>query len=107
MTELSNGNIVVAWKDESEENGDTSDYSVKAQVLDANGNRIGGEFLVNTSTAGGQQMPSIAALANGSFIVTWTDEAAREASQDDARQGADLLGRQSRGEYRGEAQSRG
>ncbi len=57
MTELSNGNIVVAWKDESEQNGDNSDYSVKAQVLDANGNRIGGEFLINTSTTGGQHMP--------------------------------------------------
>jgi len=83
VTELSNGDIVVAWKDESQENGDTSDYSVKAQILDPNGNRIGGEFLVNTSTVGGQQMPSIAALPNGSFIVTFTDDGVADG-QDDA-----------------------
>jgi hypothetical protein len=74
MAELSNGDIVVVWKDESEENGDNNDYSVKAQVLDANGNRIGGEFLVNTTTLGPQQYPAVAALANGAFIVTWTDD---------------------------------
>ena len=82
LTELSNGNIVVAWKDESEQGADNSDYSVKAQVLDANGNRIGGEFLINTSTTGGQQMPSIAALPNGSFIVTFTDDGVADGQND-------------------------
>ena len=74
MAELSNGYIVVVWKDESQQNGDSSDYAVKAQVLDADGNRIGGEFLVNTTTLGPQQYPAVAALANGAFIVSWTDD---------------------------------
>ncbi|MGH6750891.1 MAG: tandem-95 repeat protein, partial [Bradyrhizobium sp.] len=73
VTELSNGFIVIVWEDHSEENGDTTGTSIKAQVLDANGNRVGGEFLVNTSTAGDQQFPSVAALANGSFIISWSD----------------------------------
>jgi hypothetical protein len=73
VTELSNGFIVVVWEDHSGENGDTDGTSIKAQVLDATGHRIGGEFLVNTSTAGDQQFPSVAALADGSFIISWSD----------------------------------
>ena len=73
VTELSNGFIVIVWEDHRGENGDTDGTSIKAQVLDANGNRIGGEFLVNSSTAGDQQFPSVAALADGSFIISWSD----------------------------------
>ncbi|MBC7736098.1 MAG: hypothetical protein H7245_02485, partial [Candidatus Saccharibacteria bacterium] len=35
--------------------------------------RFGTEFLVNTTTAGEQYEPAITALADGSFVVTWTD----------------------------------
>jgi uncharacterized protein YheU (UPF0270 family) len=73
ITELSNGDIVVVWEDHSGQNGDALGTSIKAQVFDANGNKVGGEFLVNTSTAGDQQFPSVAALLNGSFIVSWSD----------------------------------
>ena len=33
----------------------------------------GDEFLVNTATADDQLLPSIAALADGRFVVAWTD----------------------------------
>ena len=33
--------------------------------------RLGREFRVNTTTAGEQSMPSVAALADGSFVVLW------------------------------------
>ena len=84
LRELSNGNIVVVWDDESEENGDADGHSIKAQVLDANGNRVGGEFLVNASTRGDQQFSSVDALANGSFIVTWTDSSGVGDPEDDS-----------------------
>jgi hypothetical protein len=82
IRELSNGDLIVVWKDESEENGDTSGASIKAQLLDPNGNKIGGEFLVNTTTAGNQQFPTIDVLPNNGFIVTWTDESETGTDKD-------------------------
>lgn len=35
--------------------------------------KTGGEFLVNTQTAGFQELPSIAGLTGGGFVATWTD----------------------------------
>ena len=35
--------------------------------------KVGGEFLVNTQTAGFQELPSIAGLTGGGFVATWTD----------------------------------
>jgi hypothetical protein len=42
-------------------------------VFQANGTPVTGEFLVNTSTPGSQDQPSITALANGDFVVAWED----------------------------------
>ena len=36
--------------------------------------RFGTEFLVKTSTAGAQFMPVATALADGRFVISWTDE---------------------------------
>jgi hypothetical protein len=68
IASLPNGGFVVAWHDLS------GSPSVKAQVYDANGARVGGELLVDSGTAnivGG--FPRIAALANGGFVVAWED----------------------------------
>jgi hypothetical protein len=35
--------------------------------------RVGSEFLVNTQTTNGQNQPTITGLANGGFVVTWSD----------------------------------
>ncbi|MEI9904580.1 MAG: hypothetical protein WDN06_11855 [Asticcacaulis sp.] len=37
------------------------------------GARVGNETLVNTTTAGNQDHPSISALADGGFVVAWQD----------------------------------
>lgn len=73
ITGLSSGNFVISWIDGSGEGGDASNYGIKAQVFSPTGVRIGGEFLVNTSTTSNQLQPSIAALADGSFVVSWMD----------------------------------
>jgi Ca2+-binding RTX toxin-like protein len=73
ITSLSSGGFVVTWSDESGTLGDASFYSIKAQVFDAAGGRIGGEFLVNTQTANGQVTSTITSLAGGGFVVTWID----------------------------------
>jgi Ca2+-binding RTX toxin-like protein len=65
---LSDGGFVVTWQD----NGtDGSGYGIYAQRYDANGAVTGGEFLINNTTSGNQQLPAITALPNGGFVVTW------------------------------------
>ncbi len=73
ITGLAGGGFVVAWTDGSGTLGDSSGWSIKAQMFDANGSRIGEEFLVNTQTANGQYSPTITGLVGGGFVVTWTD----------------------------------
>ncbi|MEP5177733.1 MAG: cadherin-like domain-containing protein, partial [Marinobacter alexandrii] len=77
ITALSNGGFVVTWGDGSEGNGgapgDASDFAIKAQVFDADGTPVGTELLVNTATEYEQYDPSITALPNGGFVVTWND----------------------------------
>jgi PHD/YefM family antitoxin component YafN of YafNO toxin-antitoxin module len=64
---LANGSFVATWR----VNGNS--WDVKAQVFDASGGRVGGEFLVNTVVAGSQNAPTAAALADGSFVITWSE----------------------------------
>ncbi len=73
VTSLTDGGFVVTWSDFSGTLGDTSGASIKAQVYDADGVRVGGEFLVNTQTAGGQIYSAITGLADGGFAVAWSD----------------------------------
>ncbi|MFL9829204.1 hypothetical protein ABTU92_30815, partial [Rhodoplanes sp. SY1] len=56
---LSGGRVVVAWEDGASI-GDGSGSSVKAQVYDALGAKLGTEFVVNTQTTGSQNYPSVA-----------------------------------------------
>lgn len=73
VAKLSNGNVVVTWQDLSGTLGDASGNSIKAQILDSTGAKVGVEFLVNTETAGTQTAIDMIALANGNFVVTWQD----------------------------------
>ena len=68
---------MVSWQDDSATGGDTSASAVRAQVFNANGSKSLAEFLVNTSTANYQYDPAITALADGRFVVSWTDGSAR------------------------------
>ncbi|WP_299752768.1 tandem-95 repeat protein [uncultured Tateyamaria sp.] len=71
VTALANGHFVVAWTSADQQQGDTSGWAIKARILDADGNEIVSEFLVNEFTNGTQSSPSVTALTNGNFIVTW------------------------------------
>ena len=63
------GSYVVVWQDANALDGDG--WGVYGQRFDANGNKVGGEFLVNTSTANNQYDPKIAMDDAGNFVVTW------------------------------------
>ncbi len=71
VTVLSNGNFVVSWRDADGMYGEETD--IKAQIFTPSGTKVGGEFLVNTITYEAQAAPSITALADGGFVVTWQD----------------------------------
>ncbi|MDX8355418.1 tandem-95 repeat protein [Cognatiyoonia sp. IB215182] len=72
VTALANGHFVVTWESLDGQQGDTSQTAIKARIFDADGNEIVSEFLVNEFTGGSQYAPSVTALANGHFVVTWT-----------------------------------
>jgi VCBS repeat-containing protein len=71
---LGSGGFVVTWMDRSGSGGDSSAAAIKAQLFDASGARVGGELLVNTNTAGSQELSTVTGLASGGFVVTWKDE---------------------------------
>ena len=73
ITALADGRFVVAWTDGSQSGGDTSGAAIRAQVFNADGSLSGGEFLVNTRVTNSQIEQAITALADGRFVVGWTD----------------------------------
>ena len=70
---LPSGRFVITWIDGSFEGGDSSSFSIKGQLFEADGTRVGGEFLVNSVTDNGQQAPTVSELAGGGFVVAWMD----------------------------------
>ena len=63
------GDFVVTWSSNGQ---DGSGYGVYAQRYNAAGVAQGGEFRVNTTTAGTQNLSTVAMDADGDFVVTWT-----------------------------------
>ncbi len=76
VTVLNNSNVVVIWASFNQA-GSNSMQDVYGQLLSPTGQKIGGEFLVNQSTAFNQRSPAVAALTGGGFIVTWVSEQQR------------------------------
>jgi hypothetical protein len=66
-----NGNFVVTW---ASDNQDGSGWGVYAQRYDAQGDPVGGEFRVNTTTAGDQMYSDVAMDATGAFVITWSSD---------------------------------
>ncbi len=81
MAALDKGRFVVAWYDDGSSDWD-GQSDIRAQIFDRNGQKIGTEFVVNTTISGGQAHPSIDALADGRFIVSWTDFSQTGADKD-------------------------
>ncbi|MBB4039187.1 Ca2+-binding RTX toxin-like protein [Microvirga flocculans] len=73
VSALSNGGFVVAFESRVITGPAKFDIDVRAVAFDANGQRTSDDFVVSTQTAGNQMSSSITALANGRFMVSWTD----------------------------------
>jgi uncharacterized protein with GYD domain len=65
------GDFVVVWHGDGSAGTDTSDASVHARRYASDGTAVGGEIQVNTYTNLDQQQPSVAADADGDFVVVW------------------------------------
>lgn len=61
------GDFVVSWS-----SSDGSSYGVYAQQYTAGGATVGGEVLINTTTANSQWFSSVAMDATGDFVVVWS-----------------------------------
>lgn len=65
---LTGGGFVVVWQSMQQ---DGSYWGVYGQRFDSTGGKVGGEFQVNTKTQDSQKNPSVTALADGGFVVSW------------------------------------
>ena len=75
ITALPNGGFAIAWEDDSGIGLDGGP-AIRLQAFDAAGGKVGGEIIVNTTTSGIQDEPSLAALPDGRIVVTWRDASA-------------------------------
>jgi VCBS repeat-containing protein len=69
---LADGGFVVAWMSDGQD--PDGSRGIYAQRFDADGNAAGGEFRVNTYTDGYQSSQSMAALADGGFLIGWSSQ---------------------------------
>jgi serine protease len=68
----SQGDFIVTWYSANQAVPNSQD--IYAQRYAANGNGpIGGEFLVNSGTAGDQAYAEVGLMDDGSFVVAWTE----------------------------------
>jgi uncharacterized repeat protein (TIGR01451 family) len=65
---LADGGFVVVWQSDGQ---DGAGFGVYGQRYAKNGAKAGAEIRVNTTTAMNQARPSVAAFADGGFVVAW------------------------------------
>ena len=70
-TVLPDGRTVVVWHTFNNDGGAGGISAIRGRILNADGTPAGVEFLVNTTTVGDQVSPSVEALSNGQFVVSW------------------------------------
>ncbi|MFC3181955.1 calcium-binding protein [Cypionkella sinensis] len=75
VTQLANGNFVVGWTDSSATAPDFSGTTVRFQMFDAAGNKVGGEIAAPSVPNGDQSLSTIVELEDGRFAVVWANSA--------------------------------
>jgi len=69
VTASADGGFIVVWASMTQDDG--VDSGVFGQQFDRSGAAVGGEFQVNQFTPYAQARPSLAAAAQGDFVVAW------------------------------------
>ncbi len=72
---LTSGNAVVTWT-----SADSSSDGVYFRIIDTAGAGVTSTTQVNTSTSYSQNESDVAALKDGGFVVTWTDQGGADGS---------------------------
>ena len=86
-----NGNFVVVWADDNDNNGS---YDIDGSGFYSGGSRRFGTIPINSGLTGGQQNnPAIAMDAEGNFVVVWADDNDNNDSYDIRGSGFDSDGR--------------
>jgi hypothetical protein len=65
------GDFAVVWASYGADGSDTSGFSVQGQRFASDGSPQGPQLQVNTYTTSYQDVPSVAAAADGGFVVVW------------------------------------
>ena len=79
MTALDDGGFLIAWQAKDQ---DGDGYGIYAQRYDSEGNGVGGEFLINTTTANDQKSVDLAKLKSGGLVVAWESTGAQDGDND-------------------------
>ncbi|MEM9597664.1 MAG: hypothetical protein AAGD06_25585, partial [Acidobacteriota bacterium] len=78
-----NGEYLVVWNGlESDVIPPIPTLDVWSRRLNADGQPVGADVRLNVDTAGNQQMPQLAAAADGTYVVTWGDDGATTTNVD-------------------------
>ncbi|MDO6962437.1 calcium-binding protein [Rhizobium alvei] len=77
---LANGGWIQVWR--SSGNPDESGTGIYMQRFNADGEAIGGERHVNTTTTGSQLFQEATALANGGWVIGWTSSSGADPLDD-------------------------
>ncbi|MBN1154603.1 T9SS type A sorting domain-containing protein [candidate division KSB1 bacterium] len=67
---LKSQSIIVSWKGNPHD-GSSWDKEIYAQMFNKEGDKVGGEFQVNSYSNSNQFWPSSVGLKNGNFIICW------------------------------------
>ncbi|MEM0900829.1 MAG: hypothetical protein AAGI92_12855, partial [Pseudomonadota bacterium] len=75
ITQLTNGNVLIVWSTSDDTGaGSSPGRDIIGQIFDPLGNQVGSEFQLNSlAAADDEQAPSITALPNGGFTMTYID----------------------------------
>ena len=73
VTVLADGGFIITWQDVGLFSG--RDNTIRARLFDADGTPAGDDFVINGADVGGDGgFPSVSALSDGGFVVTWQAE---------------------------------
>ena len=80
VVQLAGGQFMVVWTgsfinvpNTPPNSTNFANADVRAQIFNADGTKSGGEFVVNTTTAGAQLFATATRLSDGHVLVTWND----------------------------------
>ncbi|MFI0843847.1 calcium-binding protein [Mesorhizobium sp. IMUNJ 23232] len=73
---LAGGKFVAVWEDLSEPGGF---LNIRVQLFNADGSKLGGEFVVNGNEVSAAGQPTVTALEDGRYVVAWTNASPTDA----------------------------